>query len=73
MIGMMQVKKAEKAHLWAQVCKGGHGYIDKENSLTKRLQTINAGDGVEKREAPSHCWWERKLIHPRRGTVWRFL
>ena len=20
-----------------------------------------------------HCWWECKLIHPLRGTVWRFL
>ena len=49
----MQVERVEKAHLWAQVCKGGHGYIDKESFLTKSLQAINAGDGVEKRESPN--------------------
>ena len=49
-IGTMQVETVEKAHLWAPVCKGGHGYIDKESSPTKSLQAVNAGDGVEERE-----------------------
>ena len=38
---------------------------------SKNLQTINAGEGVEKRE-PS-CWWECKLIQPLWKTVWQFL
>ena len=38
--------------------------------LSKNLQTINAGEGAEKRE---HCWWECKLIQPLWRTVWRFL
>ena len=36
------------------------------------LQTINAGEGVEKRE-PLHCWWECKLVQLLWRTVWRFL
>ena len=38
---------------------------------SKNLQTINAGEGVEKRE-PS-CWWECKLIQPLWKTIWRIL
>ena len=34
--------------------------------------TVNAGEGMEKRE-PSHCWWECKLVQPLWRTVWRFL
>ena len=41
-------------------------------AITKSLQTINAGEGVEKREL-LHCWWECKLIQPLWKTVWRFL
>ena len=37
----------------------------------KNLQTINAGEGVEKRVL--HCWRECKLIQPLWETVWRFL
>ena len=43
--------------------------------LSKSLQTINAGEGVEKRE-PSpllHCWCKWKLVQPLWRTVWRFL
>ena len=40
--------------------------------LSKSLQTINAGEGVEKRE-PSYTWWECKLVQPLWRTVWRFL
>ena len=40
--------------------------------LSKSLQTINAGEDVEKRE-PSYCWWECKLVQPLWRTVWRFL
>ena len=44
--------------------------------LSKSLQAINVGEGVEKRE-PSvgreHCWWECKLVQPLWRTVWRFL
>ena len=32
----------------------------------KNLQTINAGEDVEKKEL-SHCWWDCKLIQP----LWR--
>ena len=39
---------------------------------SRSLQTINAGEGVEKRE-PSYCWWEWKLVQPLWRTVWRFL
>ena len=42
--------------------------------LSKSLQTINAGEGVEKREPTLlHCWWECKLVQPLWRTVWRFL
>ena len=40
--------------------------------LSKRLQAINAGEGVEKREH-LHCWWECKLVQSLWRTVWRFL
>ena len=39
--------------------------------LSKSLQAINAGEGVEKRN--SHCWWECKLKQPLWKMVWRFL
>ena len=40
---------------------------------SKSLQTINAGEGVDKREGTLlHCW-ECKLIQPLWKTVWRFL
>ena len=32
----------------------------------QHLQTINVGEGVEKREL-SYCWWECKLVQP----LWR--
>ena len=38
---------------------------------SKSLQTINAGEVVEKREYS--CWWECKLIQPLWKMVWRFL
>ena len=38
----------------------------------KNLQTINAGEGVEKGML-LHCWWECKLIQPLWKTVWRCL
>ena len=34
--------------------------------LSKSLQAINAGEGVEKREL-LHCWWECKLVQPQCG------
>ena len=37
-----------------------------------KKSTVNAGEGMEKRE-PSHCWWECKLVQPLWRTVWRFL
>ena len=40
-------------------------------AIIKSLQTINAGEGVEKRE-PS-CWWECKLVQPPWRTVWKLL
>ena len=39
----------------------------------KSLQTITAGEGVEKRETLLHCWWECKVVQPLWRTVWRFL
>ena len=38
----------------------------------KHLQTMNAGEGVEKTTF-LHCWWKYKLIPPLWKTVWRFL
>ena len=36
--------------------------------------TINAGEGVEKREGTLlHCWWECKLVQSLWKMVWRFL
>ena len=36
----------------------------------KYLQTVNAGEGVEKRTL-LHCWWECKLVQPLWRTVWK--
>ena len=45
-----------------------------ERPSSKSLQTINAGEDVERREQTLlHCWWECKLIQPLWKTVWRFL
>ena len=38
--------------------------------LSKSLQAINDGEGVEKREP---CWWECRLVQLLWRTVWRFL
>jgi len=40
--------------------------------LSQNLQTINVGEGAEKKES-LHCWWECKLVQPLWRTVWRFL
>ena len=42
-----------------------------KQSSSKNPQTINSGEGVEKKGSLLHCWWECKLIHWR--IVWRFL
>ena len=42
---------------------GHNGHHPKKN-----LQTINAGEDVERKE-PSHCWWECKMIQPLWRTV----
>ena len=42
-------------------------------SSSKSLQTTDPGEGMEKREAPLHCWWERTLVRPLWRTVQRFL
>ena len=57
----MQIKTTMRYHL-----------IPVRMVITKSLQTINAGEGVEKREH-LHCWWECKLIQPLWKTVWTFL
>ena len=41
--------------------------------LSKSLQAINAGEGVEKKGTLLYCWWECKLVQPLRRTVWIFL
>ena len=41
--------------------------------LSKNLQTINTGEGVEKKKPRLHCWWEGQLVQPLWRTVWRFL
>ena len=41
--------------------------------LSKSLQTINAGEGVDKKKSSLHCWCECKLVQPLWRTVWRFL
>ena len=41
-------------------------------AIIKNLQTINAGEDVDKRE-PSYCWWECKLTQPLWKMVWRVL
>ena len=40
---------------------------------SKSLQTISAGDDVEKKGTLLHCWWECKLVQPLWKTVWRYL
>ena len=57
----MQIKTAMRYHLTSV-----------RMAVIKSLQTINAGEGVEKREH-LHCWWECKLIQPLWMTVWRVL
>ena len=42
-------------------------------STTKVYKTVNAGEGVEKKQTLLHCQWECKLIQPLGKTVWRFL
>ena len=39
----------------------------------KNLQTINAGEGTEKREPSCTVWWECKLVQLLWRIVWRFL
>ena len=39
-------------------------------AITKKLQTINTGQGVEKREPFYTCWWERKLVQPQWRREW---
>ena len=41
--------------------------------LSKCLQKIKTGEGVEKKGTILHCWWECKLVQPLWRTVWRFL
>ena len=57
----MQIKTTMRYHL-----------IPVRMVITKSLQTINAGEGVEKREL-LHYWWECKLKQPLSKMVWRFL
>ena len=41
---------------------------------SKNLQTINAGEGVERKKGTLlHCWGECKLVQPLWRTVWKFL
>ena len=40
---------------------------------SKNLQIINAREGVQKKGALLHCWWEYKSIQPIQRTLWRFL
>ena len=39
----------------------------------KNLQTINAGESLEKSEPSLHCYWKCKLVQPLWRTVLRFL
>ena len=48
-------------------------FTQSEWLLSKSLQTINAGEGMEKREPSYTVWWECKLVQPLWRTVWRFL
>ena len=47
-------------------------HIGQNGHHQKYLQTINAGEGVERRENLFHCW-KCKLIQPLWRTLWRFL
>ena len=46
----MQIKTTVRYH-----------FIPVRRAIIKTLQTINSGEGVEKREA-SYNWWECKLV-----------
>ena len=62
LIREMQIKTTMKYHITLV-----------EWLLSKSLQTINAGEGVEKRECSCTVGRECKLIQPLWKTVWRFL
>ena len=64
-------------HSWSEKCKSKPqwGIISHwfEWPSSKSLQTINAGEGVEKMELSyTIAYWECKLIQPLWTTVWRF-
>ena len=42
-------------------------------TISKNLQAINAGKGMEKSMTLLNHWWECKLVKPLWWTVWRFL
>ena len=69
--------KDAQHHLLSDKCKSKPwwGTISGQSEwlLSKSLQTINAGEGAEKREPSYTCWWECKLVQPLWRTVWRFL
>jgi len=44
-----------------------------ERPSLKSLQITNVGEGVEKRGALLHCWWECTMVQPPWETVRRFL
>ena len=68
--------KDAQHHSLSEKCKSkpkwGTISLRSEWLLSKSLQTINAGEGAEKRE-PSYCWWECKLVQSLWRTVWRCL
>ena len=68
--------KDAQHHSLSEKCKSKPqwGTISRQSEwlLSKSLQAINAGEGVEKRE-PLHCWWECKLVQPLWRTVWSVL
>ena len=39
---------------------------------SKSLQTVNAGEDVDKKGTLLHCWWVHKLVQPLWKTVWKF-
>ena len=68
--------RKDAQHQLSEKCKSKSqwGTISRRSEwlLSKSLQTINAGEGVEKKEC-SDYWWECKLVQPLWRTVWRFL
>ena len=42
-------------------------------AIIKNLQTINAGEDVEKRKPSLLWWWECKLVLSQQRTLWSFL